>query len=243
LPAWLPPSTVPTTARAIQRAGQCGYPRRGDTFDRPDVGSERKQYHLFRLGRAFFRQQRRGRSRGDGGSALTGGGDAAKVAAGTLVSITGANLSAGSASADPLRRSCPTTWRAPRCNFNGICSAAVLGFAHPDHGPGPWEVNDTTSVNAFVRSVQSDGRVVVTTPVAVTIVPQNPGIYSQSGTPDPVLPSATVGLVYHGFNEAVGVVSVDGTAIAGDTATAPSRNAPTPTRLRARHLGQYPGRP
>jgi uncharacterized protein (TIGR03437 family) len=83
----------------------------------------------------------------------------------------------------------------------------------------PWEVSDTTSVNAFVRSVQSDGGVVVTTPVAVTIVPQNPGIYSQSGTPDPVLPSATLGLVYHGSNSATGVVSVDGTAIAGDTAT------------------------
>jgi hypothetical protein len=74
-------------------------------------------------------------------------------------------------------------------------------------------------VNAFVRSVHSDGSVVVTTPVAVNIVPQNPGIYSQSGTPDPVLPSATLGLVYHGSNAATGVISVDGTAVAGDTAT------------------------
>jgi hypothetical protein len=50
-------------------------------------------------------------------------------------------------------------------------------------------------------------------------VPQNPGIYSQSGTSDPVLPSATLGLVYHGSNSAVGVISVDGTANAGDAAT------------------------
>jgi uncharacterized protein (TIGR03437 family) len=54
--------------------------------------------------------------------------------------------------------------------------------------------------------------------VAVTIVPQNPGIYTQSGTPDPVLPSATVGLVYHGSNSAIGVVSVDGSVAAGDSA-------------------------
>ena len=153
------------------------------------------------------------------GSALTGGGDAAKVAAGTLVSITGANLSAGSASADPAQTQLPYDLAGTEVYFNGILAPLFSVSPTQITAQVPWEVNDTTSVNAFVRSVQSDGRVVVTTPVAVTIVPQNPGIYSQSGTPDPVLPSATVGLVYHGFNEAVGVVSVDGTAIAGDTAT------------------------
>jgi len=53
----------------------------------------------------------------------------------------------------------------------------------------------------------------VTTPVAVTIVGQNPGIYAQQGT------SPLVGLVYHGSNSATGVISVDGTATAGDSVT------------------------
>jgi hypothetical protein len=153
------------------------------------------------------------------GSALTGGGDAASVAAGTVVSITGTNLSAGSASADPAQKQLPYDLAGTEVYFDGILAPLFSVSPTQITAQVPWEVNDTTSVNAFVRSVQSDGMVVVTTPVAVTIVPQNPGIYSQSGTPDPVLPSATVGLVYHGSNAAIGVVSVDGGAMAGDTAT------------------------
>jgi uncharacterized protein (TIGR03437 family) len=154
-----------------------------------------------------------------GGANLTGGGDAASVAAGTVVSITGTNLSAGSASADTTQSQLPNVLAGTEVYFNGI--RAPLFSVSPTQitAQVPWEVNDTTSVNAFVRSVRSDGSVMVTTPVAVNIVPQNPGIYSQSGTPDPVLPSATLGLVYHGSNSATGVISVDGTANPGDTAT------------------------
>ncbi len=188
-----------------QRAGQCGYPRRGGAFDRPDVGTEREQYHLFRLGRAFFGQQRRQGRRGDGGldpdrrrrRGQCGGGHGG-------IDHGHQPFGRGARRRTRLRTSCLTTWRAPRCismAFGRRCSRLSPTQITAQV---PWEVNDTTSVNAFVRSVQSDGSVVVTTPVAVTIVPQNPGIYSQSGTPDPVLPSATVGLVYHGSNRPSG---------------------------------------
>jgi uncharacterized protein (TIGR03437 family) len=153
------------------------------------------------------------------GATLSGGGDAASVAAGTIVSITGANLSAGSAAADTTQTELPDQLAGTQVYFNGILAPLFSVTPTQITAQVPWEVSDTTSVNAFVRSVQSDGSVVVTTPVAVTIVPQNPGIYSHSGEPDPVLPSATVGLVYHGSNAANGVISVDGTAVAGDTAT------------------------
>jgi uncharacterized protein (TIGR03437 family) len=153
------------------------------------------------------------------GSTLSGGGDAAKVAAGTVVSIMGTDLSAGSASADPAQTQLPNNLASTEVYFNGIRAPLFSVTPTLITAQIPWEVNDTTSVNAFVRSVRSDGSVVATTPVAVTIVPQNPGIYSQSGAPDPTLPSATLGLVYHGSNSATGVVSVDGTAIAGDSAT------------------------
>ena len=42
----------------------------------------------------------------------------------------------------------------------------------------PWEVNDTTSINAYVRSVMGDGSILSTTPVAVTIVAANPGVFT-----------------------------------------------------------------
>ena len=152
-------------------------------------------------------------------AALAGGGDAASVAAGTVVSIMGTNLSAGSAAADTTQNQLPYNLAGTEVYFNGILAPLFSVSPTQITAQVPWEVNDTTSVNAFVRSVQSDGSVVVTTPVAVTIVPQNPGIYSQSGTSDPVLPSATLGLVYHGSNSATGVISVDGTASAGDSAS------------------------
>jgi len=88
-------------------------------------------------------------------------------------------------------------------------------FVSPDKVTAqiPWELQDTTSINAYVRSVRGDGSVVVTTPVAVSIVPANPGIYAKPNT------APSEGLVYHGSSSATGIVSVDGTATANDTAT------------------------
>jgi uncharacterized protein (TIGR03437 family) len=77
----------------------------------------------------------------------------------------------------------------------------------------PWEIADSTSINAFVRSVRSDGSVQVTSAVAVSIVPANPGIFAVPNT------QPSVGIVYHGSSNATGIISVDGTAHAGDVAT------------------------
>ena len=69
-------------------------------------------------------------------------------------------------------------------------------------------------MNAYVRSVMPDGSVMVTSPVAATIVPANPGLFGQPGTSNP-----EEGIVYHASSYAVGVVSVDGSVAGGDTAT------------------------
>jgi uncharacterized protein (TIGR03437 family) len=70
-----------------------------------------------------------------------------------------------------------------------------------------------------VRSVLSDGSVMVTTPVAVTIVTANPGLFGQPGTSNPEL-----GIVAHGSSHASGIVSVDGSVQAGDVATITIQN-------------------
>jgi LysM repeat protein len=75
-------------------------------------------------------------------------------------------------------------------------------------------VLDTTSINAWVRAERKNGRVTVTTPVAVTIISENPGVYAQEGVPDP-----RPGKILHYSGFATGTVSVDGTAKAGDIAT------------------------
>jgi len=152
------------------------------------------------------------------GSTLTRGGDASRLGPGTLVSVLGGGLSAAPASgvsADFTQNSFPTTLAGTQVYINGI--AAPLLYVSPTHinAQLPWELIDTTSVNAYVRSVMSDGSVIVTTPIAVSVVTQNPGIFTQPGyTQDP-----KPGEVFHSSNSANGAVLVDGTINAGDVAT------------------------
>jgi len=148
---------------------------------------------------------------------LTGGGDASRLGPGTTVSILNANgpLSANTASADLTQPQLPTELGGTQVYINGIRSPLYFVSPQQVNAQIPWELNDTTSVSVYVRSVMNDGSVVVTTPVAVTIVPQNPGLYTQPGyTQDP-----KPGVVLHAFSQSSGVVLVDGTINANDVAT------------------------
>jgi len=148
------------------------------------------------------------------GANLTGGGGAAQVAPGTLVTIHGTNLSATTASADLSQPQLPTELGGTQVYFNGIKSPLLFVSPTQVNAQIPWEFTDTTSVNAFIRSVMADGSIVATSPVAVTIVDANPGLFSQNGTQSP-----EVAVAVHGSSYATGIVSVDGTAGAGDMAT------------------------
>ena len=149
------------------------------------------------------------------GASLTGGGDASQLGPGTTVSIMGSGLSAGTVSADLTQKQLPTDLGGTEVYVNGI--RAPLYFVSPTqiNTQIPWEVNDTTSVSVYVRSVMSDGSVMVTTPIAASIVTQNPGIYTQAGyTQDP-----KPGAILHAFSQASGVILVDGTVNANDVAS------------------------
>src|SRR5262249_40289353 len=117
------------------------------------------------------------------GATLTGGGDASRLGPGTLVSVQGSNLSAaiGGVAADPTQPSLPTTLGGTEFYINGIRVPLLYVSPSQINAQIPWELNDTTSVNAYVRSVMNDGTVMVTTPIAITIVPQNPGIFPLPG--------------------------------------------------------------
>jgi hypothetical protein len=145
---------------------------------------------------------------------LQGGGNAASVAPGTLVTITGTNLSANTVSADLTQQNLPTTLGGTQVYFNGIRAPLLYVSPTEIHAQVSWAFTDTTSINAYVLSQMPDGSVMFTSPVAATIVPANPGLFGQPGTSNP-----EVGILYHGSSYAVGVVSVDGSAVGGDTAT------------------------
>ncbi|HLK49128.1 MAG TPA: hypothetical protein VKT49_13390 [Bryobacteraceae bacterium] len=170
------------------------------------------------------------------GGNLTGGGDAAKVSAGTVVTINAAPgtalMNGAAASADLTQNQLPTSLSGTEVYFNGI--RAPLFYVSPTqiNAQIPWEVANTvepctlpsitrcSSISAYVRSVGPDGRVAVTTPVAATIVDQNPGIFAQTGSTANPPP----GLILHSSSSATGVILVDGTIQAGDVVTVTIEN-------------------
>jgi uncharacterized protein (TIGR03437 family) len=150
------------------------------------------------------------------GSTLTGGGDASQLGAGTTISILGqGTLSANTISADLTQPQLPTMLGGTQVYVNGI--PAPLYYVSPAqiNAQIPWEVNDQTSVSIYVRSVMNDGSILVTTPIAATIVPQNPGVYTQPGYTQYPMP----GVILHAFSQASGVILLDGSINAGDIAT------------------------
>jgi uncharacterized protein (TIGR03437 family) len=150
------------------------------------------------------------------GSTLSGGGDAAQIAPGSLVAIqanSGTQLSFQTATAPPDANPLPNDLGGTQVYFNGIRSPLMMVSPDKVVAQVPWELSDTTSINAYVRSVRPDGSIQVTSAVAVTIVPANPGIFAVPNT------EPSVGVVYHGSSSATGLISVDGTAHAGDIAT------------------------
>ena len=155
------------------------------------------------------------------GANLQGGGDAANIAPGTVVSILGSNLSFNTASADLSQDQLPTALGGTEVYFNGIRAPLFFVSATQINAQIPWEVLDTTSINAYVRSVRNDGNVVVTTPVAVTIVTQNPGLFTQGSDANP-----KPGVILHASSQATGVISVDGSVQKGDTATVKIEDRP-----------------
>jgi hypothetical protein len=146
-------------------------------------------------------------------TAPTGGSSSATLAPGTLVTINAAagqtlsdNTAQAPANADPL----PFTLGGVTVYFDGI--QAPLMYVSPTqiNAEVPWEVLDTNSVTAWVRTVRNDGSVSVSDAVGVPIAPDNPGIFAQPGT-DP-----RAALAYHGNSHAAMSIEVDGITTAGD---------------------------
>jgi len=150
---------------------------------------------------------------------LTGGANASSLAPGTLVTIFGSNLSAGSASADMSQPQMPTTLAGTQVYINGIRAPLLYVSPTEIHAQVSWVFTDSTTtepttVNAYVRSVMPDGSVMFTSAVAASIVPANPGLFGDSTTSNPEL-----GFVYHASSHAMGVVSVDGSPQGGNVAS------------------------
>lgn len=151
-------------------------------------------------------------------SQLDGGGNAASVAPGTIISINGTGLSDQTVAADLTQPTLPTTLGGVQVYLDGL--PAPLTYVSPTqiNAQVPWEFTSTTTINAYVRS-EMGGGVMFTSPVAVTIVTASPGVYGVMGTTNP-----EIGIATHYSSNATAIVSVDGSINAGDVATVTIRN-------------------
>jgi uncharacterized protein (TIGR03437 family) len=147
------------------------------------------------------------------GATLSGGQDAARIAPGTIVTLIGDGLADAAVSAEPNSRELPKELGGVQVYFDGIRAPLMMVSPTRINAQIPWDVYDSTSVTAWVRTKFRDGRLTVTTAVGVPIIAQNPGIFAEEDKPDP-----RPGLMYHSSSRATGTVSVDGTAAEGDKA-------------------------
>lgn len=152
--------------------------------------------------------------------------DATQIAPGTMISLfayNGASISDITASFDPGT----APWApAGLSSGNAQTQLYIDGYSAPTFFVSPSQINaqipyelaDRASSSAWVRIQHADGTVTVTTPVAISIVEQNPGIFASDNGPNGSL-DPRPGFVYHASSYATGAISVDGTVQAGDVAT------------------------
>ncbi len=146
------------------------------------------------------------------GSFLTGGEEATKIAPYTIVSIVGDDLADQTVSADMNADKLPRSLGGVQVYFDGIRSPILYVSPTQINAQMPSEVYDAQSVNAYIRSVRADGQIVASNVVPVPIIQYNPGIFAADG-PDP-----RPAIALHSSSNATGVISVDGSATAGDEA-------------------------
>ncbi len=148
-----------------------------------------------------------------GTGSLAGGQDAAQVSAGTIVTIFGENFTDRTASVPLNAKEWPRGLAGVEVFFDGISSPIQSVSPTQINVQVPIEVRDSTSSNAWVRAVFSDGRISYSAPVGVPIILQNPGIFAEEGT-DP-----RTGIITHYSSSATATISLDGTAKKDDVAT------------------------
>jgi LysM repeat protein len=148
------------------------------------------------------------------GGNLNGGANAAEIAPGTLITITGSNLADTAATATPdANGNYPSNLGGVQLYIDGMRAPLIFVSSTQINAQMPFEVNDSNGVSAYVRTVHSDGSVSITSAIAIPIVPENPGILALTGSdPRPAM-------AFHTSSNAIALVSVDGSIVAGDTAT------------------------
>jgi|SRR5579871_3528734 len=147
------------------------------------------------------------------GSTLSGGGNAAQIGPGTLITLTGTNLSDSTAADPGTGKFAPNELAGTRVYIDGTPAPLIYVSPTQINAQMPLLPTSTGSVSLYVRTQHADGTTTASIAVPVQIVPENPGIFASSGSePRPAM-------AFHGSAYANALVSVDGTVKAGDVGT------------------------
>lgn len=137
----------------------------------------------------------------------------AQIAPGTLIQVLGTNLCDSTGSADFSQAYLPNTMNNCTLYVDGVRAPLLYVSPTQINAQMPLEFSDRTSISMYLRTVHANGTVTATTPIATTIVPQNPGLFALGGN-DP-----RPGIVYHASSEAFDIIDFNGIPQTGDTAT------------------------
>ncbi len=154
------------------------------------------------------------------GAYLTAG-TAATGAPGMLVEINGTNLSdapSGNPALADMSGALPTTLGGAQVYMDGIPAPILSASATQIVSVIPFNFTDRNSTSIYVRTVHSNGSVTVTNASPVYIAPANPGLFNSPSFPGEPRPWPAAGATHQSGNPTA-VVSIDGTAHAGDQVT------------------------
>ncbi len=149
------------------------------------------------------------------GATLSHANDAQTVAPGSLITVFGGFLTDG----EPMtgvpdsQGLYPTSLDGVELFINGIKVPLMYVSAGQIDAQVPFEVQNTTSVSAVVRTVRNGGSVTATTAIAIPVLPQGPGVFAMPGNePRPAF-------AYHATPAGIELVDIGGAIEPGDTAT------------------------
>jgi uncharacterized protein (TIGR03437 family) len=150
------------------------------------------------------------------GGFLTAG-TAATVAPGTIVEINGTNLSDNTVTT-PLTGVLPGNVGGTQVFMDGFPVPVWMVSPTQVVAQVPYSFTDRNSSSVYVRTQHNDGSVTVTNATPLTIAPANPGLFSAPSYAGEPRPWPASNATHQPYNPSA-VVSIDGTAHAGDTAT------------------------
>jgi uncharacterized protein (TIGR03437 family) len=153
---------------------------------------------------------------------LSGGGTAATLAPGAILSVEGSNLSDNTITTPADTPSfvandapAPLELGGVEVYIDGIRMPILMVSPNRIDVQVPFELVSTNSGSLYVRTLHNNGTVTVTSAVGVIIAPAAPGIYATPVEGQQL----SQAVAQHYSSHATGVISIDGTPTPGDVVT------------------------